>query len=37
MAGWVDTKEKRGLVNKHLRAEMLPTGRGRERSRGREA
>ncbi len=33
MNGWVDTKEKRGLVKKHLRADKLPTGMGTERER----
>lgn len=31
MNRWVDTKEEWGLVNKHLRADMLPTGMQRKR------
>lgn len=26
MNGWIDTKQSRGLVNKHLRADALPAG-----------
>lgn len=37
MNGWIDKKKERGLVNKHLRADKLPTGRGTERQREREA
>lgn len=35
MNGWIDRKKERGLVNKHLRADKLPTGRGTERQRER--
>ncbi len=36
MNGWIDTKEKRGPVTKHLRADKLPTGMGTERHRKRK-
>lgn len=37
MNGWIDKKNERGLVNKHLRADKLPAGRWTERGKEREA